>query len=204
MRRAQSSSWNQQHVVALCSALASRQWPQAKLAEANLATPPTSRSCRLCVARGLCDRDTSDRRFAGTLVRRLWTCQVTEPQRQELVPAYSLSIVRNLLRDDGTLPPSHVLLYTRALHRSSNPRLPNLLMRVHPSGILDRLLMTFPLGVCTLTGHVCMLNTSIVTLLLDRVGLLRSLMSMVGLLLLRMGALHGGQVAYMQLSCGPC
>ena len=122
MCKAQSSSWNQQHVGALCSAVANRQWAQARLAEANLATPSTSRACRLCVAHGLCDRDTSDRRFAGTLVHRLWICQVTEPQRQKLVPAYLLTIVRNLLRDDGTLPPSHVLLYTRALHRSLEPQ----------------------------------------------------------------------------------
>jgi len=164
MREAQSSTWNQQHVGALCSAVANRQWPQARLAEANLATPSTSRACRLCVAHGLCDRDTSDRRFAGTLVHRLWTCQVIETQRQVLVPNYLRSIVLNLLRDDGTLPPSHVLLYTRALHVGlSNRRLPNLLMRGRSSGIFDRLLMAFPMGVCTLTGHVCMLNTSIVT-----------------------------------------
>ena len=121
--RLRSDSWNQQHIGALCSAVANRQWPQARLVDANLAPGTASRACRLCVEHGLCTRDSQDRRFHGTLVHRLWTCPVLEPYRREHVPMHLYNKVHSMLREDGTLPPDHLLLYTRALHKSIEPQI---------------------------------------------------------------------------------
>ena len=123
-RQTSANRWTPEHIGALCSSIANRQWTQARLVRAGLA-PPHNVACRLCVAHGLCDAECRDDKFRGTLVHRLWTCPVTEPQRVQHVEPLLLQRVKSLIRADYTLPPAVVLLYTRALHRSLEPKLPS-------------------------------------------------------------------------------
>ena len=116
-----SDAWNHKHIGSLSSAVCNRQWPQARLDTAGMAPQRGAKACRLCVAHNLCEWDSQDSKFLGTLTHRLWTCPVLEPKRRECVPGYLLRKVSRLLRPDDTLPPSEVLLYTRALHRSIEP-----------------------------------------------------------------------------------
>ena len=102
--------------------MANRQWCQSRLARAGL-VPVQAVACRLCVAHGLCDPESADPKFRGTLVHRIWTCPVTAPQRNESVPSKLLQKVTSMLRDDFTLPTGDVLFFTRALHRSLEPQL---------------------------------------------------------------------------------
>ena len=74
-----------------------------------------SRNCQLCVRFGLCEPDSVDRRYAGTLLHRLWTCPVLEPKRRQCVPAWLYAEVQRAIRPDGTMAPADLLLYTRAL-----------------------------------------------------------------------------------------
>ncbi len=119
-RKLTSCDWSHEHVGALCSAMANRQWTQCRLAGAGF-VPPHCKACRLCVAHGLCDSECTDPKFLGTLVHRIWTCPAAEPQRQKLVPSALLRRVASLIGHDYTLPPSEVLFYTRALHKSLEP-----------------------------------------------------------------------------------
>lgn len=121
-KKAPTEEWGHNHVGVLCSAICNRQWTQSRLVRAGLAQYST-RACRLCVANGLCTYDSQDPKFGGTLVHRLWTCPVIEPHRCSVVPSYLLRRVRAMIRSDFTFPPQHVLLFTRALHRSLEPSL---------------------------------------------------------------------------------
>ena len=122
-KRASSEDWNHEHVGALCSAICDRQWCQSRLVSAGLEAEANKghKACRLCVAAGLCESDSIDPKFVGTLVHRYWVCPVLEPARCVRVPAYLRRKVNALLRRDSTLPPEQVLLYTRALHKSIEP-----------------------------------------------------------------------------------
>jgi hypothetical protein len=119
-RKPPAPGWGHQQTGALCSAIMNRQWTQCRLVSAGLAS---GISCRLCVAAGYCTKDSIQPKFKGTLVHRLWTCPCTESMRVRLVPGWLLRKVRGLLQPDFSLPPHAMLLYTRALHPSLEPRI---------------------------------------------------------------------------------
>ena len=56
-----------------------------------------------------------DRRHAGTLFHRLWTCPVLEPERRKHVPGWLRAEVRQAIQPDGTMAAADLLLFTRAL-----------------------------------------------------------------------------------------
>ena len=106
---------------ALRSAVADRQWPQARLLQAKLVT---SANCRLCVAFGLCDCMDPDPKHRGTLVHRLWICPVLHATRLQAVPGWLIREARSKIAVDGTMHAADRLLYTRALMRSLVPQVP--------------------------------------------------------------------------------
>ncbi len=109
--------WGPVQQGALRSAVTNRQWPQARLCGAGMASTP---NCRLCVHFGFCLPSDTEWQHAGTLVHRLWTCPVLEAERQRCVPGWLRHEVSQALaeRDDGTLLPADWLLFTRALTAS--------------------------------------------------------------------------------------
>ena len=113
-----TAAWGFQQAGALRSAMASRQWPQVRLYKAGYVKSPC---CMLCVNAGLVSPESEDPKYLGSLTHRLWTCPVLHPFRILTCPKWLLDKVLALLRDDYTLPPEHVVLYTRALHKSVEP-----------------------------------------------------------------------------------
>ena len=69
------------------------------------------------------EAESSDPKFLGTLTHRLWTCPVLQPFREANCPKWLRDLVASDLNGDYTLPPDKVLLYTRALLKSVEPRL---------------------------------------------------------------------------------
>ena len=106
------AEWGAKQQGALRSAVADRQWPQARLHRAGLVA---SRNCQLCVRFGYCDPDSTDRRHAGTLLHRLWTCPVLEAERRKRVPDWLYVDAKRAIRPDGIMAPADLLLYTQAL-----------------------------------------------------------------------------------------
>ena len=88
-RRSGQEDWGAPQRSALRSALANRQWPQARLFAAGLADTP---HCRLCLAaathgaaRAAVVLDPSEVPH-GTLAHRIWTCAWMSPLRDQLAP----------------------------------------------------------------------------------------------------------------------
>ena len=99
------ADWGPKECGGLRSALANRQWPQARLFRAGLAETP---QCRLCLAaaQAAVDEPLDEHVLRtlphGTLAHRHWSCAVTEPLREELVPRPLLKHAREHLAA-GTL-----------------------------------------------------------------------------------------------------
>ncbi len=112
--------WGSEEKGALRSVLADRQWPQARLFQARLAS---SFNCELCVRAGLCDPLEPDPRFTGHLVHRILTCPATQEFRAANAPKWILETVAEATLDDGSvaLDPADRLLLTRALLKSPEP-----------------------------------------------------------------------------------
>ena len=83
--RAAEDDWGPKQQGALRSVVANRQWPRSRLFRIGRAAYP---NCQLCVA-------LEDRRpkWRGTLTHRHWTCPVTKPHRDSLVPESELDHV---------------------------------------------------------------------------------------------------------------
>ncbi|CAK0833333.1 unnamed protein product, partial [Prorocentrum cordatum] len=107
-------NWGPSEKGALRSAFANRQWPQARLHRAGLAS---TANCRLCARAGLCDPQADDPRFTGHLARRVFTCPATEPYRQKTAPAWIQELVRQHTDAEGTLAlsPADLALLTRGV-----------------------------------------------------------------------------------------
>ncbi len=69
----------------------------------------------------LCTEDDPDPKWAGTLTHRIWTCAVLQEHRERLVPGWLLRSVTSKLRSGFS--PEELLLFTRALMKSPEPRL---------------------------------------------------------------------------------
>ena len=106
---------------ALRSAVADRQWPQARLKNAGKVVSAT---CRLCVNLGFCAPDDPDPRYSDTLLHRIWTCPALESERARLVPEWLRTQVWRALREDGSMDPGDLLFFTRALAPSPEASLP--------------------------------------------------------------------------------
>ena len=106
--------WGPSEMGALRSAFANRQWPQARLYRAGLASSP---NCRLCVRAGLCDPMDDDPRFTGHLAHRILTCPATAPFRRRMAPAWIQAMVREHTDSDGglSLSSDDLDLLTRAI-----------------------------------------------------------------------------------------
>ena len=105
--------WTRQHADALKSAMADRQWTQAR--HYKVGHDVEGPNCLLCVAAGRCTQDSRDSRYAGTAVHRVYTCPSLEPLCNKYMPQWLRDLVRTHLREDHTLPPELVLFLTRAL-----------------------------------------------------------------------------------------
>jgi len=103
-------SWRERG--ALRSAFTNRQWPQCRLHSAGLVS---TRNCRLCVQLGFCGADDPDPVHHGTLLHRIWLCPATESVRREMVPSWLLARVQRAVRQDFTMSPADLAMYTRAL-----------------------------------------------------------------------------------------
>ena len=112
--------WSYAHAGALRSAVTNRQWTQIRVCKASFSQ---DRCCQLCVAYGLVDSGSSDPKYLGTITHQLWTCPVLQPFREANCPSWILSLVSAELDGSPTLPSNKLLLYTRALHKSVEPRL---------------------------------------------------------------------------------
>eukprot|EP00973_Karenia_brevis_P063367 8807706-Karenia_brevis.AAC.1 len=113
--------WNPSMRGALVSTIVNRQWPQARLAQAKLVE---SRNCRLCVHFGHCTPQDEDPKHKGTLVHRLWICPVLHPYRCKWVDPALMREARSKIAVDGSMAPSDLLLYTRAIMPSLEPKVP--------------------------------------------------------------------------------
>jgi len=72
---------------------------------------------------GLVESGSNDPKFLGTLTHRLWTCPVLQTFREANCPGWILRLVNDDLSGSFCLPSDKILLYTRALHQSVEPRL---------------------------------------------------------------------------------
>ncbi|CAK0854923.1 unnamed protein product [Prorocentrum cordatum] len=89
------------------SAFANRQWPQARLCRAGLAS---TANCRPCVRAGLCDPQIADPSFTGHLAHRILTCPATAPHRRRMAPAWIQDLVRQHTDPEGVLSLSSAYL----------------------------------------------------------------------------------------------
>ena len=108
-----SAAWTGQHASALLSAIADRQWTQARHYRAGHCVEGPN--CLLCVRAGRCTQESRDPRFTGTLTHRLFVCPSLEPEREKHMPAWLRDIVRTHMRPDYTLPSELVVFLTRGL-----------------------------------------------------------------------------------------
>ena len=106
-------AWSGQHVSALLSAVAGRQWPQATHYKVghDVAGP----NCLLCVHAGRCTHDSREPQFLGTLTHRLFVCPSLQPLHDLHMPVWLMAVVQMYLRPDYTLPSELVLFLTRGL-----------------------------------------------------------------------------------------
>ena len=104
--------WGAKQQGALRSAIADRQWPQARLKSAGMVS---SSNCQLCVKLGFCTSDDLDPKHKGTLLHRLWICPALRQERKRLVPRWLLAQVQQSLHEDCTMTPDNLLVFTRAL-----------------------------------------------------------------------------------------
>ena len=115
-----TEQWSYAHAGALRSAVTNRQWTQVRVCRAAFSK---DRCCQLCVAYGLVEAGSSDPKFLGTLTHRLWVCPVLQAFRDANCPGWILSLVNAELSSSFSLPTDKLLLFTRALHKSVEPRL---------------------------------------------------------------------------------
>ena len=91
-QRSPDAAWGPRQRAGLRSAVANRQWPQARLHRAGLASSPECQFClelaRAAVAspEGHMTHIDIGQLPRGTLAHRIWRCPATEPLRQEYVP----------------------------------------------------------------------------------------------------------------------
>ena len=114
-----TSEWSHEHAGALRSAVTNRQWTQIRICRASFSQ---DRCCQLCVAYGLVESGSNDPKFLGTLTHRLWTCPILQPFRDAKCPSRISSFVNAQLNGSYALPSDKLLLLTRALHKSVEPR----------------------------------------------------------------------------------
>ena len=114
------AEWDARHKGALRSAFTNRQWPQARLCQAGMAT---TANCRLCVAAGLCDALDPSPIYRGTLAHRILTCPATKRYRERFAPKWILEEVRKCTDGSGQLVMNSERrdLLTRAFLKSPEP-----------------------------------------------------------------------------------